>query len=211
LRVHPELHARPRSNLELAIGFEYIGNVTDDQYVQAALAVDDPGDPGDPDASAQHVLAHLDQTTLSLTLRASYTLSPTVSFQLYAQPFVSAGRFDAYKVVVDPGAADYGDRLHTFAADEIAEMDGALAVDLDRDGAVDYAIGRPDFNVRELRANAVLRWEYRPGSTAFLVWRRDAASFGDAGRFALGDELSALASARAEDAVLVKVSYRWTP
>ena len=37
-------------------------------------------------------------------------------------------------------------------------------VDRDGDGAIDLAFDRPDFSVRELRSNLVLRWEYRPGS-----------------------------------------------
>ncbi|HEU4561152.1 MAG TPA: DUF5916 domain-containing protein, partial [Longimicrobium sp.] len=33
-----------------------------------------------------------------------------------------------------------------------------------------------DFNIRSFRSNAVLRWEWRPGSTLYLVWQQDRAA-----------------------------------
>jgi hypothetical protein len=33
-----------------------------------------------------------------------------------------------------------------------------------------FTVDNPDFNIRSLRGTAVLRWEYRPGSTLFVVW-----------------------------------------
>jgi len=40
--------------------------------------------------------------------------------------------------------------------------------------AVDPATLRNrDFNVQSFRSNLVLRWEYRAGSTLYLVWQQD--------------------------------------
>ena len=71
----------------------------------------------------------------------------------------------------------------------------------------EFRFGNPDFNFRSLRGNAVLRWEYRPGSTLFLVWtqqRSDTAPFGD---FDFRRDRQALFRATPDNIFLVKVSY----
>ena len=88
------------------------------------------------------------QTTVSFTARVSYTMKPTLSLQLYAEPFVSAGDYSAFKELVDGRNPVYADRYSPFA----------------------YA-DNPDFNYRSFRTTNVLRWEYRPGSTLFVVWQ----------------------------------------
>jgi hypothetical protein len=71
-------------------------------------------------------------------------------------------------------------------------------------------IGDPDFNFRSLLGNAVLRWEYRPGSTLFFVWqqrRQDTQAYGD---FAFGRDYSGLFNQPAENVFAVKATY-WLP
>jgi hypothetical protein len=58
-----------------------------------------------------YLFAPIHQRTLSMTTRLDYTVSPTLSVQLYAQPFVSAGQYDGYRVVTDPQAAAFADRF----------------------------------------------------------------------------------------------------
>ncbi|MCK5651292.1 MAG: hypothetical protein KAJ42_07945, partial [Gemmatimonadetes bacterium] len=89
------------------------------------------------------------------------------------------------------------------------EEDGGLRqhVDLDEDGVADYSFRDRDFNVRSLVGNAVLRWEYLPGSTVYFVWQRRQA-----GRVALGDfdfdrDLGALLAAPSDDRFMIKVNY----
>jgi hypothetical protein len=48
-----------------------------------------------------------------------------------------------------------------------------VLVDLDRDGTPDMSFAEPDRKVLSLRTNAVLRWEFRPGSTLYLVWNQN--------------------------------------
>ena len=66
---------------------------------------------------------------------------------------------------------------------------------------------RPDFTVRSLRANAIFRWEFRPGSTLFVVWTQQRQDRTGTGDFDLGDDVNALFTAPADDVVMVKVSY----
>jgi hypothetical protein len=67
-----------------------------------------------------------------------------------------------------------------------------------------------DFNVRSFRSNAVMRWEWRPGSTLYLVWQQDRSSSLETGEFvgpgALGDAFGAPGN----NFLAMKVTY-WLP
>ncbi|HEX2090752.1 MAG TPA: DUF5916 domain-containing protein, partial [Longimicrobiaceae bacterium] len=83
----------------------------------------------------------------------------------------------------------------------------AYSLDADRDGDEDLRFPNPDFNFRSLRGNAVLRWEYRPGSTLFLVWQQNrggTVSFGD---FELGRDVGGIFEAQPDNVFVVKVNY----
>jgi hypothetical protein len=80
-------------------------------------------------------------------------------------------------------------------------------VDFDRDGTADYSFRDRDFNVRSLVGNAVLRWEYHPGSTIFFVWQRRQAGTAATGGFDLHRDLDALFAAPSDDRFMVKVNY----
>ena len=82
----------------------------------------------------------------------------------------------------------------------------AMAVE-DRDGTADFSFEDEDFNVRSLIGNAVLRWEYRPGSTVFFVWQRQQMNQVGVGDFDFGRDWGALFGAPAENRFIVKVNY----
>jgi hypothetical protein len=64
------------------------------------------------------------------------------------------------------------------------------------------------FNVKQFRSNAVIRWEYQPGSTLYLVWQqaRDE-SWRDLGTFDAERDYRNLFRARPDNTLLMKVSY----
>ena len=192
------LSVQARSNLDLGVGTSLSLHIDDNQYVDAP--VDAMGDP-------HYVLARIRQVVGALTLRVDYTFSPKLSLQLYAQPFIAAGHYSDYKEVVAPRAADYADRAHTFGPAEIHDGGGTYEIDRDGDGSSDFAFGLGDFNFREIRSNAVMRWEYLPGSALFLIWSHERASDSPYGRFRLGSDLADLARAPGEHLVLVKLNY----
>ena len=132
-----------------------------------------------------YLFGGLDQVTTSFTTRLSYTFSPNLSLQLYAEPFISAGDYDGYMQVANPRAARFDDRFAPFT------------------GAVD----NPDFNYRALRSNAVLRWEYRPGSALFLVWSQGREAFGEYGDYALQRDADRLFGSKATNVLLIKATY----
>jgi hypothetical protein len=197
------LNVQARPNVGLYLGPSVFLVTDDNQYVdEVADEMDVP----------QYVFARLHEVVVGLTVRGSWTFSPNLSLQLYAQPFIAAGDYRKYKVVSDPYAEAYADRFHELTPDEIRiDRDDEVAyVDRNRDGATDFAFDLDDFNFRQLRSNAVLRWEYRPGSTAFLIWshgQTDEVSDGRFGTGGLSRGLTGLFSAPSEDIVMIKVNY----
>jgi hypothetical protein len=93
-------------------------------------------------------------------------------------------------------------------AGTITESNLSLTVDPDADGpASQFTITKPDFNLASLRVNAVFRWEFRPGSSLYVVWTRQRRDRLPTGDFDLGGDLSRVCTAPADDALLVKMSY----
>ena len=134
--------------------------------------------------TTHYVFAHLHQDLLSFTARLNYTASPNLSLQLYAEPFVTSGAYSSPRELAAPRAGDYDQRFRP--------------VDRTLDG----------FNQKEFNASAVLRWEYRPASTLFLVWTQGRQQDDrDAGTFDASRDYQNLFGARPDNTFLVKVAY----
>ena len=80
-------------------------------------------------------------------------------------------------------------------------------VDFDADGTTDFSFSDRNFNVRSLRLNAVLRWEYRPGSTVFLVWQQGRSQRTDDGTFDFRRDVSDLFGSTADNRFIIKFNY----
>lgn len=165
----------------------------------------------------RYLFGRIDQKTLGITFRINYSVTPDLSIQYYGQPFVSAGEYNQFKSITAPRAQSYADRFHTFgstgsptAANEITYNgdDNEFLVDEDLNGASDYSFGKPDFNFRQFRSNLVVRWEYSPGSTAFLVWSQFRTGFQDDGEFSFRNDLRGLFDVYPDNVFLIKLS-RW--
>jgi hypothetical protein len=145
-------------------------------------------------------------------MRASYTLSPTLTVQTWMQPFASAGRYGTLREVRRARAARFADRFDTFDAGRARRAaNGDWQVDRDADGGTDYGVEDPDFHVRELRANTVVRWEFRPGSTLFLVWTQERDADDAGAPFGPVRDTRALFGTRPRNTVLAKVSWYLRP
>ncbi len=75
------------------------------------------------------------------------------------------------------------------------------------DGIEDYSISNPDFNFRQFRSNLVVRWEYLPGSTLYLVWSQGRTSSDTNGMFSYGQDMKDLFQIVPHNVFLVKFSY----
>ena len=154
-----------------------------------------------------YVFGELDQTTASLTMRMSYTFTPNLSLELYAEPFISAGDFSNLKEVANPRAAKFADRFRTYTHAPYSGAGNTYAIDRDGNGSTDFTLDNPDFNYRALRSNMVLRWEYRPGSALFLVWSQGRERSSDYGDFSLRRDSDRLFGAQPTNVLLIKASY----
>ncbi|HUH13404.1 MAG TPA: DUF5916 domain-containing protein [Longimicrobiales bacterium] len=201
LSVSPGVDVRPAHNVDLYLGPSLSRNQNVTQYVARAEVAGQP----------TWLLGTVEQTTAALTARLNYTFSPTLSLQLYAQPFISAGAYADFKRVTDPRADAFADRVHVLTDAEItSEAEGGVlrhAVDLDGDGAADFEFQDPGFNFKQLRSNVVLRWEYRPGSSLFLVWSQGRTDFTRDARFRFREDVGDLWSAAGTNVLMLKASY----
>ncbi len=194
--LSPNVRWRPSGRMNLSLSPFVRWNVDDNQWI-GRVEADGP----------RYVFGRLDQTTAGLTARMDLAFTPTLSLQLYAQPFVSAGSYDEFKQVADPDAEAYGER---WAGVDARAVEGRYAADLNGDGS-EETFRDPDFNVKQFRSNAVLRWQYRPGSTLFLVWSQARDHFEPTGRFRMGDDVGDLFGVHPENVLMLKVTYWFTP
>jgi hypothetical protein len=137
----------------------------------------------------------------------NWTYTPKLSLQMYVQPLISAGAYSDFKALARPRTYTfdhYSDADSTFnSSTYTAYPDGPSGPAL--------AVGNPDFNFKSLRGNAVLRWEYMPGSTLFLVWTQTRSDFENQGDFNFGNSMHRLAQAKPDNIFLVKFTYWWNP
>ncbi len=204
---------RPSPGLELSLDPSWSTQSDAGQFVTSTSTQS-----YDPTFGRRYIFAELERTTLSMQTRLNLTMSPTLTFQLYAQPFVSSGDYLNYRQLSEARTYDFVDWQKGVSADgpngtvrcvsgQICQTpDGKQNVDFDGNGIADYSFSDRDFNVRSLLGNAVLRWEYRPGSTIFLVWQRQQAASSSVGNFDLGRDLDALFSAPADNVFMIKVN-----
>ncbi len=214
LSVSPDVSVKLSAAAALELAPNYSVGRSTAQYVAAIP---------DPTATAtfgrRYVFGALDQHTLDVTMRFNVTMSPTLSVQLYAQPFTFAGDFTDLKELAAPRAfaflvygRDAGSTDSVIATDA-AGRPAVYRIDPDGSGgpAAPFTLGNPDFRTRAFQVKTVLRWEYRPGSTLFLVWTESRGGFFpfdptfDAGRD-LGD-LLLYRRDRPTNVLLLKVNY----
>jgi hypothetical protein len=193
------VYIRPSNSVSVTIEPTYSIQNSELQYVNKTGT--DPG--------PIYIFGRLDQKTLSFTFRINYTINPELSIEYYGQPFVSSGKYSNYKKIIKADAEQYRDRFHTFTSDEIAfySDNNIYSIDENRDGTEDYSISNPDFNFRQFRSNLVVRWEYLPGSTIYLVWSQGRTSSASDGIFSYGNDMKDLFRETPHNVFLVKFSY----
>jgi len=160
----------------------------------------------------RYVFANLKQTVFAADIRADWIISPKLSFQVYAQPYLVSGKYKEFKALQKPKTFDfltYGENGSTIES-ILSETGDVAAYSLDPDGAGPAGaktIGNPDFNYLSLRGNAVLRWEYRPGSALFLVWTQNREDMQPDGDFNFGHSMSNLMDVKSDNIFMLKASF----
>jgi len=156
----------------------------------------------------RYIFADINQTTFSVSFRIDYCLTPEFSIQAYIQPFLSAGRYDNFKRITDPRARHFSDRFALFESDQMnIGLDETYFFDENSDNLVDYSVANPDFNVQYFISNMVIRWEYSPGSTIYVVWTQGREKVTQTGIFSFDNDLRELFSHHPHNVFLVKLNY----
>ena len=174
---------------EWSLTFRPISPLTITSGVRVNRAVNDTQWTGLVTDTADHyVFGRISQTTVALAQRLNFTMTPNLSLQLYAEPFISGGDYSAFKQLADARNRDYSRRYAPFAYDLVAN-------------------GNPDFNVKSFRTTNVLRWEYKPGSTLFLVWQQARENDAAPGGFRVGRDIHDIFGVAPKNVFLVKLAY----
>jgi hypothetical protein len=200
---------KPRPNVQLSLGPSYSHELNRLQYV---LRRDD--------ATATNfygqrtVFADLAQNTFSMDTRLNWTFRPTLSLQLFAQPFMFAGEYSRFKEFTGTRTTstrqygrDFGSLCFSQSSNEYTADPNGNCASAATTSPQAFTFARPDLNVRSLRGNAVLRWEYRPGSTLFLVWQQQRAGAEDFGDFEFSRDAGAIFRQRPDNIFVIKASY----
>jgi hypothetical protein len=194
-----EWSARPRQRFELSIQPSYSRSVDPRQYITSRSR--------GPESTfgRRYVFAFVERSEIALRARLNYTLTPALSVESYVEPFAASGRYFDHGELVAAGSREL--RTYGTAGTTAERTDDELRV---TDGRERFTLDIDDFSVRSFRSNLVVRWEWRPGSTAFLVWQQSLASETSDGRVVRPSALWQALAARGDRFLVAKVSY-WLP
>ena len=176
--IEPRIVLRPSAAFSAEFGHLFDNGNNDAQWVTSET-VDD---------RTRYVFARLDQKTSSMTARVNYTVTPNLSVQVYAQPFVSSGSYANFKELINGRALRYDDRYAPYVYNT-----------------------SPDFKVLSFRTTNVMRWEYKPGSTLFVVWQQGREGLGTPNGFHYGQDFGDAFTTPSSNALLVKLAYWLNP
>ena len=200
-----DINYRPTTFIQLSISPEIGFELDEDQYV---ATIDRSST--DPDANQtfgkRYIFADSRSANLSTSIRLNWTFTPKISLQTYLRPFIASSRFSNFGEFNDPGGFGF-DRYGKDEGVLTESGNGDFAVDIDEDGTDDFEFSRPDFTFRSLQGNAVFRWEYKPGSTFFLVWQQQRAGSIENGNWDFGRDLIDIFNPKPVNVFLVKFSY----
>ncbi|WP_026135711.1 DUF5916 domain-containing protein [Nafulsella turpanensis] len=200
--VYSGLTYRPLNSLNLSLGADISFNEYQLQYVATKDYMEEK----------RYLAATIEQETYGMEMRLTYIIQPNLSLQFWGQPFVSKGSYSQFKRIGDAGAEEYSGRFIPFTAGQLSynSEEEVYLIDEDRDRVTDYSISNPDFNFVEFRSNMVLRWEYIPGSTLFLVWNQGRSDLLPLNRSYQVEALSeGLMEVYPHNIFLVKYTYRF--
>ena len=155
----------------------------------------------------RYVFGTIDRNTYSVQFRLNYTFKPDLNLDMYAEPFAASGRYEDLGELAEPSTRlrrIYG----TDGTTAVRQPDGSFLIS---DGAETFTLSNPDFNVHSFRLSVVLRWEWRLGSTLYVVWQQDRSqreSIGD--RIGLFDPFRSL-TVPGNNYFVIKTSFWWSP
>ncbi|MCK5220401.1 MAG: hypothetical protein KAR14_02395, partial [Candidatus Aminicenantes bacterium] len=194
---------KPGTNISLSLSPRYDYNYNNSQWVDN---IDDPV--LTETYGTRYIFGDLSQKTLSCSIRLNWIFSPKLSLQAYLQPFISVGAYTGFKEFAVPGTYDFNTYGVGSSSIDYNETDDDYSVN-PGDGGNTFNLYNPDFNYKSLRGTVVFRWEYKLGSTLYLVWTQNRSDFGNPGDLSFGRDLSDMLSAPGDNIFMLKFTYRF--
>ena len=141
-----------------------------------------------PRVVTHYSFAHLDYEETSISVRMNYTMTPNLTLELYARPFRATGVYTNFREVSTPDAESYDARFQSYTPPSDVPT---------------------QFKFTDLISNSVLRWEYLPGSTLFVVWQhgREGPGPDDTFRQSWMRDYQKLFSLHPDNTFLIKIAY----
>ncbi len=199
--ISPNLTIRPTDALRISINPSISWNRNDLQYISET---EDLG------GNTRYILGRVEQRTYRLSARMNFNVTPNLTVEFWGQPFLSTGEYSHFKETLNPNSENYFDRyieidnnlISYNVNDELFEIRNA-------NSDIEYTIDDPDFNVIQFRSNFVIRWEYIPGSTLFLVWSSNGSDFHNSDENNFKQLRSDLFDLNSRNTFLIKYTYRF--
>ena len=200
LNINGGVSFRPGPRWQLSVTPTHIRQIDSQQYATTLSG-------GRPDTyGKRYIFAFIDRRTVSSQFRLNYTFKPDLNLDFYAEPFAASGHYYDFGELAAPRTRER--RLYGTSGTAVTlNQDGTRTI---TDGGATFALKNYDFNVRSYRSNIVLRWEWRPGSTLYLVWQQNRQSTEAlGGRVGIGDVFRSL-TVPGSNFFVVKTTF-WLP
>jgi hypothetical protein len=153
--------------------------------------------------NTKYVVGTIDRNTISSTLRFEYFISPEISLQYYGNPYASTGKFSKFRNVVDASNRSLSQRYESLT--QMGLINGQYT--FKDDGGRIYTFANPDFNFQEFHSNLVGRWEFRPGSTLYLVWTNTRSLRTNKYEESIWKSFGDILGVKSQNVFMVKFSY----
>jgi len=193
------LSTRPAPQWQASVDPTYSHSVDGRQYVMTRA--------GGSDATfgQRYVFGFIERSTLSARFRLNYAFTPNFTVEAYAEPFAASGRY--YDFGELPAARSRALRTYGAPGTGTTISENPAGVSTVTDGATTFTIPQLDFNRLSFRSNLVLRWEWLPGSTAFLIWQQSRQEEEKVGQLINPRDVWNSTQVAGDNFFVVKVSY----
>ncbi len=202
------LSTRVGKRMEFALNPRY---TREDQPRQYVTSVAGHGG-GEGTYGVRHVLSRIARTTISATVRMNYYFTSDFSLEVYAEPYAASGKFHQHGELIKARSHDlrYYESTEGAAIELVQDEETGDEYYAVTDGEESFTLPFLDFGVRSFRSNVVLRWEFHPGSTLYLVWQRNLGEDKNIGKTVDPGALFDSFGAKGEDFIAFKIAY-WIP
>ena len=195
LNVNSSISYRPLNTLKFSMNINLAKNTDQFQYVSTL----------DFNDQTRYILAKINQQTAGMTFRVDYNITPELSIQYYGSPFVATGKYSDFKHITNSRSNKFNDRFLEYTNPVLSGNDYQLTET--NSSIADYTISNPDFNFSQFRSNLVAKWEYRPGSSVYLVWSNEQTEYTTPGVSNLLNAYNQINNSYPNNLFLIKLNY----